>query len=96
MDNIDVTFTVQLDRAAIHARGLDAWINHLALAHDADVSTWPEVYHTIALDFLAGGEMSTYVLDQGSSQRIVTVPDDPTPGVDVKAPDTLEAYDGML
>lgn len=72
-DAIEVTFTVRLDRDAIHARGLDAWINDLALLHDADVSTWPEVYHTIALDFLSGGEMSDMILDQGSSHRIVPV-----------------------
>jgi hypothetical protein len=96
MHDIEVSFTVRLNTALIQSWGLPHWTDFFALNHDADVSTWPEVYHHIAMEYFAGGELSDYVIDQGGTQREITTPrlGDPDIGVDVKAPDVLEHRDG--
>ena len=86
MHDTEVSFTVRLDTALVQSLGLSHWADFFALNHDADVDTWPEVFHAIAMEYLAGGELSTYVIDCGGSQREVITPrpGDPDLGTDVR------------
>jgi hypothetical protein len=96
MNDIEVSFTVRLNTKLIRSWPLSHWTDFFARNHDADMSTWPEVFHAIAMEYLAGGELSGYVIDCGGSQRESTtpLPGDPDLGTDVRAPNVLEARDG--
>jgi hypothetical protein len=62
-DTAKVTFTVDLNLRAIHdARTLAQWSNLFALEHDRDVATWTQVYHAVALGYLAGGDYSDFII----------------------------------
>ncbi len=90
MRDIEVTFTVRLDTDKIHERTFDDWAGEMDLLHDNRPESWAELYHIIAMEYLSGGELSAYVIDQGGSQAESTTPrpglSDPDIGVDVKAP----------